>query len=53
MQSVVQRVGAMLENKLKEHAVSFCPLVPFLDLSVAEHGAGEWYCGNQWNLCSI
>jgi hypothetical protein len=41
MQSVVQRLGAMLENALKEHAASFRPLVPFLVHSAAEHGAGE------------
>jgi hypothetical protein len=31
MQSVVQRLGAMLEDALKEHASRFRPLVPFLD----------------------
>jgi hypothetical protein len=41
MQSVVQRLGAMLENALEEDAASFRPLVPLLDHSAAEHGAGE------------
>jgi hypothetical protein len=41
MQSVDQRLGAMLENALKEHAASFHLLVPLLDHSAAEHGAGE------------
>jgi len=41
MQSVVQRIDAMPENALKEHAASFRPLVPILVHSAAEHVAGE------------